>query len=1075
MECVNCNEGFNMINRIPRLLTNCGHSICETCLMQFWNHQEYVYICKACLTSNKAETLSLFPKNLAILSLTQFNTSVNNQNFYKSANANNVASQDQFQRDFSTQSIHSVNLSHNQSLQQFYQPNQSINQMLHHQIQNSQNIGRFSLSNLTNGVANSGSTSNSNGQLKSVQVQLIAENISDLKRDNSSSNLNNQNTCSNHFKQYEAFCLQDKQFLCIQCIIDANSTHKNHKIETIEKAVQMEVQELLNFQMFIDNKKKENVESLQKIESMKQEILVQEQKYSGIIVQFYNQIFQLIKERQQTYLDKLQSEKQSKLQQLDDLRSNIMDFIQKMNDYSSAKQKFDDQSSSLPQKQYLIKVKEIHAFKANISQSVDQLEAFKKNSKFLSTQQICLGFEFNRQQEVLGIYKVLDSNQAQQQEASTPNNSKGLTISLSKERIQQNQNNSSGSSNGKKKNSQSGQINLSNSNLQKKGFYNAQLKNQKSHMNESYNNTSLQHEISLNLQEKEKENITLQLQQPQQRKHSKTLQATTLNQLIQPPTTTNQNNFNPYLINNNTNASNNQPQNNQIDFSKYKIEITNIKMVNRQASQPKKQNQAADIPTFKKENINTLNIITNQQNDKQTKETLYLENRSNKNLLSSKNSSTNHSTKNVNTLKYKSLRSQNPYNIQTTASTLSNTQINERGNSSSSIDKMKVLRGSTTETVKNAARHATSVNNQFISKPAPLTNITTDGYNNNIYNEKDLQTNRTIDSNKNIDFDSERNIIDTVKIDFSSLASQKRQFILTIGGFTEKQQQSLCMEKLDLQNTQWEPFTTQSNFKSRVKFGSVIYKQKKVIIFGGKQEGKRLDTFEEIDTQTKESKLFPGIRLSKPKSGFAFTQISDEEIIVVGGNDGQNILSDAEIYNLNTKQIRKLQPLSFARDELAIALSNDKKYIYAFGGYSQSLKNSLNIVEKYDIQKNKWETVKPMNQCRRSLQVVTLPDGFYILGGFDGQNYLSSVEKYDDANDQWVLIQNMLVPRATFSALKSPDNMGIIVLGGFNNQPLQLCEKYSIFKGAWEPFPSLNQKRFMHSSIIFGNNSSMYY
>lgn len=34
-----------------------------------------------------------------------------------------------------------------------------------------------------------------------------------------------------------------------------------------------------------------------------------------------------------------------------------------------------------------------------------------------------------------------------------------------------------------------------------------------------------------------------------------------------------------------------------------------------------------------------------------------------------------------------------------------------------------------------------------------------------------------------------------------------------------------------------------------------------------------------------------------------------------------------------------------------------------------------------------------LNVARRALTAVTLPDGIYAIGGFDGFNYLSSVEK----------------------------------------------------------------------------------
>jgi influenza virus NS1A-binding protein len=34
-----------------------------------------------------------------------------------------------------------------------------------------------------------------------------------------------------------------------------------------------------------------------------------------------------------------------------------------------------------------------------------------------------------------------------------------------------------------------------------------------------------------------------------------------------------------------------------------------------------------------------------------------------------------------------------------------------------------------------------------------------------------------------------------------------------------------------------------------------------------------------------------------------------------------------------------------------------------------------------------------MNTPRRAHAVITLPNGIYAIGGFDGKNYLSSVEK----------------------------------------------------------------------------------
>lgn len=65
--------------------------------------------------------------------------------------------------------------------------------------------------------------------------------------------------------------------------------------------------------------------------------------------------------------------------------------------------------------------------------------------------------------------------------------------------------------------------------------------------------------------------------------------------------------------------------------------------------------------------------------------------------------------------------------------------------------------------------------------------------------------------------------------------------------------------------------------------------------------------------------------------------------------------------------------------------------------------------------------VAPLNVSRRALSAVTLPDGIYAIGGFDGENYLSSVEKYDDSTNEWVFVSSMNYPRCTLSAVSSGD------------------------------------------------------
>ena len=112
-----------------------------------------------------------------------------------------------------------------------------------------------------------------------------------------------------------------------------------------------------------------------------------------------------------------------------------------------------------------------------------------------------------------------------------------------------------------------------------------------------------------------------------------------------------------------------------------------------------------------------------------------------------------------------------------------------------------------------------------------------------------------------------------------------------------------------------------------------------------------------------------------------------------------------------------------ARDELAICAYENA--IFAIGGFGGSCNNYLNLVNTClktveVFTSGKWGHCGPLNIPRRALAAVSLPDGIYAVGGFDGTQYLNSVEKYEDG--RWTLIEPMIHPRCTLSALATPDN-----------------------------------------------------
>jgi hypothetical protein len=205
-----------------------------------------------------------------------------------------------------------------------------------------------------------------------------------------------------------------------------------------------------------------------------------------------------------------------------------------------------------------------------------------------------------------------------------------------------------------------------------------------------------------------------------------------------------------------------------------------------------------------------------------------------------------------------------------------------------------------------------------------------------------------------------------------------------------------------------------------------------------------------------------------------------DEIVICGGNDGKNVLKNVDAYSLKTKTWRALPPLKYKRDELSLVLGTDKK-IYAIGGFGGPnkyhsalvlvillmLSSCLKTVERLDpLGGTEWEIVSNMSVARRGLTAVTLPDGIYALGGFDGQNCLASVEKFDETLNRWVAVKSMNAPRCTLAAIPTPDCQSIYVMGGFDNGPLDIVERYSIIHDVWEIAQPMKSKRFMHSAVV---------
>ena len=131
----------------------------------------------------------------------------------------------------------------------------------------------------------------------------------------------------------------------------------------------------------------------------------------------------------------------------------------------------------------------------------------------------------------------------------------------------------------------------------------------------------------------------------------------------------------------------------------------------------------------------------------------------------------------------------------------------------------------------------------------------------------------------------------------------------------------------------------------------------------------------------------------------------------------------------------------------------------------------LRSCERFDWEKGAWEMLPPLNEARRAHCAVSLPDGVYVLGGFNGKDYLTSVERFDEQKNEWTVVGDMRHGKCAMSAVVTSDCQFIYVLGGYNGEALGDVERYDVMMDAWEVLPPMSTKRFMHMAVSVPYNS----
>lgn len=186
-------------------------------------------------------------------------------------------------------------------------------------------------------------------------------------------------------------------------------------------------------------------------------------------------------------------------------------------------------------------------------------------------------------------------------------------------------------------------------------------------------------------------------------------------------------------------------------------------------------------------------------------------------------------------------------------------------------------------------------------------------------------------------------------------------------------------------------------------------------------------------------------------------------------------MNDPSRHNPGTWQIK--MPLAIARSHPATAVYQDK--VYVFGGGGPSFK-SLNTVEVYNPQSDKWTPRSEMPSLRSGAMAMTVGERIYVMGGGfkkpDGKfRFLPTVEIYNPKTDTWEPGPDMLRPHDYPAAALLNGHIYIIgghhpdaTEGGPQTDPgFSFCERFDTGRADWQEITPLPTPRFASAAVTY--------
>ena len=172
----------------------------------------------------------------------------------------------------------------------------------------------------------------------------------------------------------------------------------------------------------------------------------------------------------------------------------------------------------------------------------------------------------------------------------------------------------------------------------------------------------------------------------------------------------------------------------------------------------------------------------------------------------------------------------------------------------------------------------------------------------------------------------------------------------------------------------------------------------RIIMTGGVNDGVWFNFVYELDEKKKG--LMPRKPMNHKRSSHTICMMNDDYLLVVGGENGSNLLRSCEKFNLTNHSWSLIADCNYELPDASICNYNNR-YVYRFG------KTKTNCIERYSIEKNVWTPISvqikfPLGTNCESCQInengILIFGGDSSLGRVDDCFLFKINEEYDEEN-----------------------------------------------------------------------------